>query len=45
MLEKYPMVDFDVKCLMTDPLTNEWIVFLPNVLHHLTKNIVTSLEL
>ena len=44
MIDNYPMVDFDVKCLMTDPVTNEWIVFLPDM-PHLTKNIVTSLEL
>jgi len=24
ILDKYPMVDFDVKCLMTNPVTNEW---------------------
>ena len=44
ILDKYPMVDFDAKCLMTDPVTNEWIVFLPDM-PHLTKDIVTSLEL
>jgi hypothetical protein len=44
ILEKYPTVDFDPKCLMTDPITNQWIVFLPDM-PHLTKNIVTSLEL
>ena len=44
MIDNYPTVDFDVKCLMTDPVTNEWIVFLPDM-PHLTKNIVTSLEL
>ncbi len=44
MLDKYPTVDFAVKCLMTDPVTNEWIVFVPDM-PHLTKNIVTSLEL
>jgi hypothetical protein len=44
ILDKYPMVDFNVKSLMTDPVTNQWIIFLPNMLH-LTKNIVTSLEL
>ncbi len=37
-------VDFGVKYLMTDPVTNEWIVFLPNM-PHLTKKIVTSFEL
>jgi hypothetical protein len=44
MHDKYPTVDFNVKCLMTDPVTNERIIFLPKMLH-LTKNIVTSLEL
>ena len=44
ILDKYPMVDFDAKCLMTDPVTNEWIVFLPDM-PHLTKDIATSLEL
>jgi hypothetical protein len=29
---------------MTDPVANEWIVFLPDM-PHLTKNIVTSLKL
>ena len=36
ILDKYPMVDFDVKCLMTDPITNEWIVLLP-AMPHLTN--------
>ncbi len=44
IVDKYPTVDFDVKCLMTDPITNQWIMFLPDM-PHLTKNIVTSLEL
>ncbi len=44
MIDNYPTNDFDVKCLMTDPVTNEWIVFLPDK-PHITKNIVTSLEL
>jgi hypothetical protein len=44
ILDKYPTVDFDPKCLMTDPVTNQWIVFLPDM-PHLTKNIDTSLEL
>ena len=37
-------VDFDVKCLMMDPVTLQWIVFLPDMCH-LTKNIATLLEL
>ncbi len=46
MLDDYPTVDSDVKCLMTDPVTvtNQWIVFYQK-LPHLTKNIVTALEL
>jgi hypothetical protein len=44
ILDKYPTVDFDVKCLMTNPFSKQWIVFLPDM-PHLTKNIVTSLEL
>jgi hypothetical protein len=44
ILDKYPTVDFDVKCLMTNPVLKQWIVFLPDM-PHLTKNIVTSLEL
>jgi hypothetical protein len=44
LLEQYPTVDFDVKCLMKDPVTKQWIVFIPDM-PHLTKNIVTCLEL
>jgi hypothetical protein len=44
LLEKYSEVIFDVKCLMVNPVTKQWIVFLPDM-PHLTKNIVTSLEL
>jgi hypothetical protein len=40
ILDKYPKVDFDVKCFFS----KQWIVFLPDM-PHLTKNIVTSLEL
>ena len=38
------MLDFDPKCLMTDPVMNQYIVFLYDM-PCLTKNIVTSLEL
>ncbi len=44
MIVKYPTVDFNVKCLMMDPVTLQWIVFLPDMCH-LTKNIATSLKL
>jgi hypothetical protein len=27
MFDDYPTVGFDVKCLMTDSVTNQWIVF------------------
>ena len=36
MIDKYPTVDYDVKCLMMDPDTLQWIVFLPDMCH-LTK--------
>jgi len=44
ILDMYPTVDFDVQCLMADPATKQWIIFLPDM-PHLTKNIVTALEL
>ena len=44
ILNKYSNVDFDVKCLMTNPFSTQWIVFLPDM-PHLMKHIVTSLEL
>ncbi len=44
ILDMYPTVDFDVQCLMADPATKPWIIFLPDM-PHLTKNIVTALEL
>ncbi len=44
ILDMYLTVDFNVKCLITDPVTNQWIIFMPNMLH-LTNNILTSLEL
>jgi hypothetical protein len=44
MIVKYLTVDFDVRCLMVDPVTLQWIVFLPDMCH-LTKNVATSLEL
>ncbi len=42
----YAEVNFDAKCLMTNPVTvtKKWILFLPDM-PHLTKNIVTSLKL
>jgi hypothetical protein len=43
ILDKYPSIDFDVKCLMRDPVTMQWIMFVADM-PHLTKNIVTCLE-
>ncbi len=43
-MNKYSNVDFDVKCLMMNLFSKQWIVFLPDM-PHLTKNVVTSLEL
>jgi hypothetical protein len=42
--DKYPAIDCDVRCLTKDPVTMQGCIFIPNMLH-LTKNIVTSLEL
>ncbi len=44
ILDKYPDIDYDVRCLMKDPVTRQWCIFLPDM-PHLTKNIVTCLEL
>ena len=44
VIEKYSTIDFDVKCLMKDAMTKQYIVFIPDM-PHLTKNIVTCLEL
>ncbi len=42
--DKYPDIDYDVKCLMKDPVSKQWCIFIPDM-PHLTKNIVTCLEL
>ena len=42
--DKYPNINYDVMCLMKDPVTMQWFVFIPDM-PHLTKNIVTCLEL
>jgi hypothetical protein len=42
--DKYPDIDYDVKCLMKDPVSKQWCIFIPDMLH-LTKNIVTCFEL
>ncbi len=44
ILDKYSGIDYDVKCLMKDPVTGQWCIFIPDM-PHLTKNIVTCLEL
>jgi hypothetical protein len=34
ILDKYPKVDFDVKCLMTNPFSKQWVLFLPDATSH-----------
>jgi hypothetical protein len=31
LLEKYAEVNFDVECLMVNPVTKQWIFFLPDI--------------
>ncbi len=42
--DKYPDIDYDVRCLMKDPVTMQWCVYIADM-PHLTKNIVLCLEL
>ncbi len=44
ILNEYSNIDFDVKCLMTDPVAKEMTVFQSDGTH-LTKKLVTYLEL
>ena len=44
LMDKYPDIDFDVMCVTKDPHTEDFFIFLPDM-PHLTKNIVTALEL
>jgi hypothetical protein len=44
ILDKYTDIDYNVRCLMKDPVTRQWCIFLPDI-PHLTKNILTCLEL
>ncbi len=44
IIKKYPSVDFDVKCLMKDPVTKQWLIFIADM-PHLTKIILTCLKL
>jgi hypothetical protein len=43
LTDKYPKINFDVKCLAKHPRSKQWIIFVPDM-PHLTKNIVTCLE-
>jgi len=42
--DKFPNIEYDVRCLMKDPVTKQYCIFIPDMLH-LTNNIVTCLEL
>jgi len=42
--DKFPNTEYDVRCLMKDPVTKQYCIFIPDMLH-LTNNIVTCLEL
>jgi hypothetical protein len=44
IIKKHPSVDFDVKCLMKDPVTKQWFIFIADT-PHLTNNFVTCLKL
>ena len=44
LMDKYPSVDFNLAIVTKDPVTKEYFIFLPDM-PHLTKNIVTALEL
>jgi hypothetical protein len=43
IVEQFPLIDFNIKCLMRDHVAGRWVIFLPDM-PHLTKNIVTCLE-
>jgi hypothetical protein len=42
-LDKYPAINFNVKCLAKHPVTKHRIIFIANM-PHLSKNIFTCLE-
>jgi hypothetical protein len=42
VLEMYTEVDFDVKCLMTNPVIKQWIVVLPDMASSHKKYSYTS---
>jgi hypothetical protein len=44
IFNKYPDIDYNVRCLMKGPVTGQWCIFLPDM-PHLTKSIVTCLKL
>jgi hypothetical protein len=39
----FPDIDFEQKCLKVDPITKDYLLFLPDM-PHLIKNMVTALE-
>ncbi|KAL7542027.1 hypothetical protein ACHAWF_011062 [Thalassiosira exigua] len=43
LTRKYPAIDFNINIVFQDPVTDEFVIFLPDM-PHLTKNIVTALE-
>jgi hypothetical protein len=43
LMDKYPAINFGVKCLAKHPVMKHWIIFIPDM-PHLTKHIVTPLE-
>jgi hypothetical protein len=44
IFDEYPIIDYNVRCLTKDPVTGKSFFFVP-YMPHLTKNIVTCLEL
>ncbi|KAL7529971.1 hypothetical protein ACHAWF_003181 [Thalassiosira exigua] len=43
LTNRYPAIDFSLNIVYEDPVTNQFVNFLPDM-PHLTKNIVTALE-
>lgn len=43
IIESYPEINFDIKLVYQDPVTDEYTIFLPDM-PHLSKNICTALE-
>lgn len=44
LMSKYESIDFDIEIVHEDPVSGEYIIFLPDM-PHLIKNVVTALEL